>query len=244
MIRDSIIEKAISYVGLKEEKSNNIIFNTDYYGRKVNGDNYAWCCVFAWDIFRMCNASEYFYGGGKTASCTTLLNYYKKKHPSWITTDINKAKHGDLVFYQFDKDSYADHIGIFDSKQSKTQFYAIEGNTSISSSGSQTNGEYVARKLRETTKVMAFVHINFTDDVTNPYAVPTRTLCPGNSKMTEEDVKWLQWELKEDGYDIEINGLFTKTTTAILRDYQYNHGLEVDGKCGKLTRTDMIANKA
>ena len=244
-MRNDIITKALSYVGLKEEKFNNIIFNTDYYGQKVNGNNYAWCCVFAWDIFRMCNASKYFYGGGKTASCTTLLNYYKKNHPEWVTTDVNKVKQGDLVFYQFDKDSYADHIGIFDIKLSGTKFYAVEGNTSPgNSSGSQTNGEYVARKERNISKVMAFVHIHFADDVVNPYTVPTKTLYLGNTKMTEEDVKWLQWELVEDGYNMEIDGVFTKTTQAILRDYQYNHGLEVDGKCGKLTRTDMIANKA
>lgn len=78
----------------------------------------------------------------------------------------------------------------------------------------------------------------------NPYAVPTRTLYLGNTKMTEEDVKWLQWELKEDGYDIEIDGVFDKVLHAILRDYQFNHGLEVDGKCGPATRKDMIANKA
>lgn len=91
-----------------------------------------------------------------------------------------------------------------------------------------------------------YMYIDIFDDKTdkNPYAVPTRTLYLGNSKMTEEDIKWLQWELKEDGYDIEIDGVFTKTTTAILRDYQFNHGLEVDGKCGPATRKDMIANKA
>lgn len=76
----------------------------------------------------------------------------------------------------------------------------------------------------------------------NPYAAPTKTLYRGNLKMSEEDVKWLQWELAEDGYNIEIDGKFTKTTTAILRDYQYSHGLEVDGKCGPATKKHMTAN--
>ena len=242
MIRNDIITKALSYVGLKEEKSNNIIFNTDYYGREVNGDNYAWCCTYVWDIYRICGASKYFFGGKKTASCTTLLNYYKKNHPEWVTTDINKARQGDLVFYQFDKDSYADHIGIFERKTSDTKFYAVEGNTSLGSIGSQTNGEYVARKQRNMAKVMAFVHIEFDDDVVNPYAEPTRTLYLGNAKMTEEDVKWLQWELAEDGYDIKIDGVFTKTTEAVLMHYQKRYNLDVDGKCGPATRKHMVDN--
>lgn len=90
-----------------------------------------------------------------------------------------------------------------------------------------------------------YMYIDVFNDETdkNPYAVPTRTLYLGNTKMTEEDIKWLQWELKEDGYDIEMDGVFDKVLHAVLRDYQYNHGLEVDGKCGPATKKDMIANK-
>lgn len=241
MIRDDIIKTALSYVGLRENPpgSNKILFNTNYYGREYGA---YWCCAYVWDIYRMCGASKYFYGGNKTASCTTLLDYYKKHHPDWVTTDVNKLKHGDLVFYQFDKDKYSDHIGIFDSKRSATQFYAVEGNTSIGTSGSQANGEYVARKLRKTSQVMSFVHIHFEDDVVNPYKEPTRTLYLGNTKMSEEDVKWLQWELAEAGYDLSINGVFTQTTRAILKDYQETHSLEVDGKCGPATRKYLIQN--
>ena len=41
-----IIEKAKSYIGTKENpaNSNNVIFNTDYYGHPVNGSAYPWCC--------------------------------------------------------------------------------------------------------------------------------------------------------------------------------------------------------
>lgn len=164
--RSTILNKAITYLGLSEnpKNSNNVIFNTDYYGKPVSGSCYSWCCTFVWDIFRMCNASKYFYGGGKCASCTSTLNYYKKNHPTWVTRDINKAQEGDLVFYQFDTDAYADHIGIFEKKLSNTTFSAIEGNTSPSDKGSQDNGGCVARKTRKMSQLMAFVHIEFDDD--------------------------------------------------------------------------------
>ena len=73
----AVIAKARSFLGIKEypPNSNNVIFNTDYYGEPVSGWEYPWCCAFVWDIFRMVGAPELFYGGDQTASCTTLMNY-------------------------------------------------------------------------------------------------------------------------------------------------------------------------
>ena len=47
-----IIEKAKSFIGTTEypPNSNNVIFNTDYYGRPVYGANFPWCMTFVWDI--------------------------------------------------------------------------------------------------------------------------------------------------------------------------------------------------
>ena len=92
---------------------------------------------------------------------------------------------------------------------------------------------------------MNYMYIDVIDDHVvddNPYPTPTKTLYFGSKKMTEEDVKWLQWELVKDGYNIEINGVFDKVLHAVLRDYQHNHNLEPDGKCGPATRKNMIAN--
>ena len=75
-----IIKKATSYIGIKENPagSNKVKFNTDYYGRAVKGSSYPWCCTFVWDIFRLAGASELFFGGGKTAYCPDVENYYEK----------------------------------------------------------------------------------------------------------------------------------------------------------------------
>ena len=82
----TIINKAKSYEGTKENpsNSNNVVFNTHYYGRAVSGSAYPWCCVFIWDIFRLCNASKLFYDGKKTAYCPTLEKWFidKKKYYS------------------------------------------------------------------------------------------------------------------------------------------------------------------
>ena len=46
----TILKKAKSYIGTKEKpaNSNNVKFNTDYYGHSVKGSSYPWCCAFVW----------------------------------------------------------------------------------------------------------------------------------------------------------------------------------------------------
>ena len=63
----TIIDKALSYIGTYDGGNNNVIFNTDYYGKEVSGSAYPWCAAFVWDIFRMCKAEKLFCDGAKTA---------------------------------------------------------------------------------------------------------------------------------------------------------------------------------
>jgi hypothetical protein len=75
----------------------------------------------------------------------------------------------------------------------------------------------------------------------NPYAEPTALLRYAKADVgkVRESVKWLQWELVEAGYDIEIDGQFGKKTDAALRDFQKSSKLVVDGICGSATRAAL-----
>lgn len=108
----------------------------------------AWCCMFVWWCFREAGASNLFYGGGKTASCTTLMKWAKANN-LWVTKDF---KPGDVILYDFDKDPiWSEHVGICESA-TKTSVTCIEGNTS--GSGSQDNGGEVLRKTRSISLVL------------------------------------------------------------------------------------------
>lgn len=145
-----IIAKARSYIGVKESpvNSNNVIFNTDYYGKEVNGSAYPWCCAYVWDVYRMCNASNLFYGGKKTASCETSLQYDISQG-----LKVDTPQFGDRVYFQFDSDTPADHIGWVSGIISSTQFKSIEGNTSV---GNDSNGGEVMERIRNISSVKAF----------------------------------------------------------------------------------------
>lgn len=146
----TIINMCKKYVGTKESpaNSNNVIFNTHYYGKPVSGSAYPWCCVFLWDIFRLCGASELFYGGKKCAYTPTLYNYYKAHKQAHSTPKV-----GDLVFYKFPGSSRINHVGIVIEVLSKTKIKTIEGNTSGSS---DANGGEVEIRTRATTYVYGY----------------------------------------------------------------------------------------
>lgn len=67
----------------------------------------------------------------------------------------------------------------------------------------------------------------------NPYPVPTRTLVKGRRG---NDVKWLQWELNNRGFNCDVDGSFGPATRSALIAFQTYAGLEPDGSCGPLTR--------
>ena len=71
----------------------------------------------------------------------------------------------------------------------------------------------------------------------NPYAEPTRNIKKNNSG---NDVKWVQWELRNKGYGIGsagIDGICGNNTFNAVQRFQKNEGLEVDGIVGIKTRT-------
>ena len=87
----------------------------------------------------------------------------------------------------------------------------------------------------------------------NPYPVPERTIYYDtvNKKIVckGEDVKFVQWELIEDDITsvildgkkkkLTIDGSCGKITDAGIREYQRKHGLNIDGRVGPKTVSEM-----
>lgn len=105
--------------------SNNIKYNTDYYGHAVSGDNYAWCCAFIWWVFRKCGLAGLFCNGNKTAYCPFVVNW-ARTHNQWVTSGYQL---GDILLYDWNGDGMADHIG-WCAGTSGAYAKSIEGNSS------------------------------------------------------------------------------------------------------------------
>ena len=118
-----------SQIGTKEnpDGSNNVPYNTHYYGRAINDSAYAWCVVFLWDGFRQTGNSKAFYSGGKTASCSSV-EYWARVNGYKIP--VSDLRPGDLVIFDLDKaGSPYDHIGIVE-EATASKLVTIEGNIS------------------------------------------------------------------------------------------------------------------
>lgn len=142
-----LLDIALAQLGTKESPagSNNVKYNTAYYGREVYDGlwetTFPWCVVFLWWCFREAGASALFYGGDKTASCGTLLGYYRARGQTVTDGDYQP---GDLLFYNFTGVSDPEHVGLCESFGGATVM-SIEGNTGI---GNDANGGAVMRRSR------------------------------------------------------------------------------------------------
>ena len=76
---ERVLTVAVSELGVTESPpdSNNVKYNTWYYGREVSGPEYPWCMAFVQWVFNMAGVPLPF----KTASCGSLLRWYKEHTP-------------------------------------------------------------------------------------------------------------------------------------------------------------------
>ena len=260
MKASTIVNKALSYVGVIEKYNNNVKFNTDYYGVAVSGAEYKWCVTFPWDVCRECGASDLFYGGRKTASCTTLMKW-AKSIKKWHTKDY---KFGDFVFYNFDKNpDDADHMGIV-CEVHDGYVKAVEGNTSPDEKGSQANGGMVCIKKRSNDCILGVYRPDYepetgtvipttptptvdakkkfiravqkacgakVDGIAGPETLSKTVTLSAKKNRRHVAVKAVQVYLNKLGYVCGTpDGIAGPLFTNAVKSYQKLHGCVVDGE--------------
>ena len=229
-----IVKKASEFIGVKEypKDSNNVIFNTHYYGKEVNGSAYPWCVTFVWDIFRMCGLSKLFYDGNKTASCDSVYSWGKRTGILWGGYDTVEA--GDLVLFDFDRKNGYNHIGIIE-KYNNGLLQTIEGNTGTNN---DSNGGEVMRRLRNPyTTHACIIRPRYTDTDSKADHLVDETI-KARVKVGQKAInEFLKSNISVDG----IRGIETRKgcvkclQTALNK--RYNNKLSVDGIIGIKTKS-------
>ena len=150
----TIVDIAKGEIGYQETGNNDT-----KYGKWFGLNNQPWCAIFVSWVYHQAKL------GSKVkteprwtrgfASCAAGLAGFAKDNK---LVPVGQAQEGDIVFFQFDTDAQPDHVGIVlkNQKLSKT-LLCIEGNTSPSNKGSQSNGGGVYQKKRSYAMVMAVV---------------------------------------------------------------------------------------
>lgn len=149
---EQVLSIARKELGVKESppNSNEVKYNDWYYGRHVSGKAYPWCMAFVQWCFDRAGARLPYL----TASCSGLLTWYQRNQPGAVR---KTPAPGDIVIYSFG------HTGIVESVQGAT-ITAIEGNTSPSAGGSQSNGGMVCRKTRGVKTITAYIRPDYEED--------------------------------------------------------------------------------
>lgn len=183
-----------SQIGVSEDPpdSNNVIYNTDFYGNAVSGPQYPWCVAFVWDGFRECGMSENFCGGQKTAYCPYIVTYAKLSG-QWV---IAAYKWGDLLLYDWDGDGVADHIGFC---------YAVDGSTLTTIEGNVDSR--VMKLTRQASQVMGAYRPNYGDVFTGD-DIPTEPE-PDTYVVKPGDTLWgIAWDHGMTSTELaRINGI-------------------------------------
>lgn len=234
---DTLISWAEGQIGTAEDPkgSNNVRYNTVYYGRQISGSAYQWCMAFVWVGFKECGLGDLFMDGGKTASCTTLMRW-AKANGQWVTKDFVK---GDIILFQFDTDDYADHVGIFTGNKSGTSLICIEGNTN----------DKVARVARQPGIILGAYRPKWDDTVDEDINVPTKE--PATSSILPElkfgdkgeAVRSMQQLLIAKGFycgPYADDGEIGSATQLAIKNFQSDRKLDADGICGEKTWYKLI----
>jgi len=130
---NQILEIARKEIGTKEypANSNRVKYNTWFYGREVSGSAYPWCMAFVQWVFDQ--------AGHRLSPVTASCGAFIRGNPGKIVT--GNYRPGDIVFFSFDGNPDADHVGIVESNDGL--LVTIEGNTGLTS---QDNGGAVMRR--------------------------------------------------------------------------------------------------
>lgn len=146
----------------------------DAYDPKMQGQ--PWCVAALWFWFNAAGERMAFFGGGKTASCSVLLRWYREQG---LTVPVSEVQAGDIVLLNFHGGKEPEHCGLVVDADG-TYVATIEGNTSPGLEGSQDNGGCVAWKRRLLSQIIAVCRPQYkaddpqpVDDVTGHWFTPS-----------------------------------------------------------------------
>lgn len=230
---DKILEWAYAQIGTAEDPpgSNNIVYNTEYYGRAVSGDRYMWCMSFVWCGFHDTEMSDLFYGGKKTASCTTLMNWAKSVG-QFVDRGYQK---GDVFFYDNDGvKTDSEHTGIYTGERSGERYKVIEGNYADKVCLVQRKPESIIGAFRPKWEEKK------TDTALMADGIDLPEVRYGDIGATVKAVQILLmgWGYKLPRYGAD--GEYGAETRTALLAYQKEKGLTADGICGAKTWRKLL----
>lgn len=163
-----------------------------------------------------------------------------------LTTEYIDGKpqkvYADFRKYPSWAESIADHSGLFLRSQRYANLRGCKDYKQacvfIQADGYATSPTYghTLQKTIETYQLYTWDGLDV-KPTGNLYGVPVKNVKKGSKG---NDVRWLQYELNSRGYHLVCDGIFGAKTDEMVRAFQADNGLVVDGIVGALTRAKLV----
>lgn len=153
------LSEAMKWVGTTERPAGSNIAKpfTEWYG--WIGWGAPWCAVFVSWCYAKAGFNQIEPNKARWAYCPYFLADARARRYGLKEIRWDQVRPGDAVLFDWDDDGIADHIGLARGKVSAGAVETIEGNTSFSDWGDQSNGGAVALKTRRTSDIIAYVRV-------------------------------------------------------------------------------------
>jgi len=158
-LRAKALALAAAKIGVKESPPNS---NHTAFGVWFGMDHEPWCAIFvSWVLSHVGRPFRYSYVPSIVADAKLKKDGLSIIPFRWVGNAL-KEGHVVLACYDWPGESpgIADHVGFVEKVLSNSSFQAIEGNTTPSDGGNQSNGGEVCRKVRNVSDVQAFVLVS------------------------------------------------------------------------------------
>lgn len=241
-----VMTEAISQTGVTESPANS---NRTKYGKAFGSNGVPWCSIFEWWCGNEAPGSNPIPHNFNAAYCQD--DVVGKKGGTWIMkktasndtkkAGLSKVKYGDVIDFDFGKNNLTrQHTG-FAIGRSGEYYITIEGNTSTTEKGSQSNGGCVAIRRRHYKEVCSIARPKYGKEpaYTLPGACPVDApKLPARGYFKKGDSganvgrlqKCLNWAT---GSGLAVDKQFGNMSLAAIIWFQVKNGLTPDGQFGK-----------
>lgn len=234
---DLLIEVAQSQLGYHEESNGWTKYGQWYQDNvaKVAGFSTAdWCNMFVtWCMNEVgaMNGVIYPNTSPQGSACPYCLKWFEQRNRRTGANDMPQK--GDLVFYRWNPGTtYYDHIGIVASvsgyNADNAVMTVIEGNK-----GDEVATRTISYRNQQVQATVrpAYSTADIPEEVEDPADYPEIYKGHGETKY----VTILQEQLNSLGYECEVDGIFGSATETVVKEFQADNGLKVDGIVGIAT---------
>ena len=255
-LRLNYVNTACSYSGCNEADGSHQLIVDMYNGIQPLPRGYrlsysdAWCAAFVSAMAKLCGLLDII---PAECSCDRMIAKFKAAGRYQENKDY-KAEVGDIIFYDWDKNSTSDHVGIIASVSGLT-LKVIEGNISdkvgyrnIVVGDTKIKGfglpDYASKAAGTSSGASSAVAApSTTTQVGNPGGECEVKLPVLRKGSKGNSVKALQLLLVGNGVSVGkagVDGDFGSATESALMSYQEKKGLTKDGIAGPATWTALL----